>query len=132
MPRFYLNSLKILPVDPGISLCDFDPMAVIQELRRRSKQVVLPVIGACVLGYFTYHTVQGDRGLLAYGRLNQEVTRAKNTLDSLQQDRAKLERRTDLLRNDSLDLDMLEERARQTFDLVHPDDLVVFLPARKN
>ena len=107
-------------------------MAVIQELRRRSKQVVFPVIGACVLGYFTYHTVQGDRGLLAYGRLNQEVSRAKNTLDSLQRERAKLERRTDLLRGDSLDLDMLEERVRQTFDLVHTDDLVVFLPAEKN
>lgn len=107
-------------------------MAVIQELRRRSKQVVLPVIGACVLGYFTYHTVQGDRGLLAYGRLSQEVSRAEATLDSLQQRREILERRTDLLRNDSLDLDMLEERARQTFDLVHPDDLVIFLPAPKD
>lgn len=70
--------------------------------------------------------------MLAYGRLSQEVTRAKATLDSLQQQRVVLERRTDLLRNDSLDLDMLEERARQTFDLVHPDDLVVFLPAEKN
>ena len=106
-------------------------MAVIQELRRRSKQVVFPVIGACVLGYFTYHTVQGDRGLLAYGRLSQEVTRAKATLDSLQTRRETFERRTDLLRNDSLDLDMLEERARQTFDLVHPDDLIVFLPVQK-
>lgn len=106
-------------------------MAVIQELRRRSKQVVLPVIGACVLGYFTYHTVQGDRGLLAYGRLNQEVTRAQATLDTLRQQREKVERRTDLLRSDSLDLDMLEERARQSFDLVHPDDLVVFLPTKK-
>ncbi|RVU39350.1 septum formation initiator family protein [Hwanghaeella grinnelliae] len=107
-------------------------MAVIQELRRRSKQVVFPVIGACVLGYFTYHTVQGDRGLLAYGRLNQEVTRAKATLDSLQRERESLERRTDLLRNESLDLDMLEERARQSFDLVHQNDLVIFLPAKSN
>lgn len=110
----------------------FASMAVIKELRRRSKQVVFPVIGACVLGYFTYHTVQGDRGLLAFGRLNQEVSRAKTTLDSLRQERERLERRTDLLRNDSLDLDMLEERARQTFNLVHPDDLVVFLPSEKD
>jgi cell division protein FtsB len=43
-------------------------------------------------------------------------------------ERRVIERRVAALRPDSLDLDMLDERARQVLDLVHEDELVIQLP----
>ena len=103
-------------------------MFILDELRRRSRQVVFPVVGACVLAYFTYHTVQGDRGLLAFARLSQEVDRAEAALADLRSKREAIEHRTSLLRTDNLDLDLLEEQARGTFNLLHPNDLMVLSP----
>ena len=85
-------------------------MFILDELRRRSRQVVFPVVGACVLAYFSYHTVQGDRGLLAFARLSQEVKRAEATLEDLRTQRLTVEHRAGLLRSNNLDLDLLDER----------------------
>lgn len=86
---------------------------------------MLPVLGACILGYFAYHTVQGERGVLAYWRIAQEVERSEARLALLTADRIRAEARVGLLRRDGLDLDMLEEQARALFNLTHPNDLVI-------
>ena len=101
-------------------------MAVIQEIRRRSGKIIAPVIGAVVLVYFAYHTVQGDRGLLSYMRVSQEVARAEAALEQVRADRLALEHKADLLRGDSLDLDMLEEQTRFTFNYLHPNELLIY------
>ena len=103
-------------------------MAVLEEIRRRARQITIPVIGACILGYFAYHTVQGDRGLLAYWRMSQEVGRAQVTLDAIRNDRETLEQRVSLLRARGLDLDMLDQQARLLFNLLDRDDLMILLP----
>ncbi|MBP5855559.1 septum formation initiator family protein [Marivibrio halodurans] len=103
-------------------------MAVLHEFRRRSRHVVVPVLGACVIGYFVYHTVQGDRGLLAYMRLSGEVARAEAVLADARAERMRLEHKVNLLDGDSLDLDMLEERARDVLNRVRDDEIVVFMP----
>jgi len=103
-------------------------MAVLQEFRRRSRHVVVPVLGACVIGYFAYHTIQGDRGLLSFMRLSGEVQRAQATLDEIRAERVTLARKVSLLRRESLDLDMLEERARSVLNRVRDDEVVIFTP----
>lgn len=103
-------------------------MAVLHEFRRRSRQVVVPVIGACLIGYFAYHTVQGDRGLLAFMRLSGEVQRAEATLSDVRAERIALDRKVGLLRRESLDLDMLEERSRAVLNRVRDDEVVIFTP----
>ena len=80
-----------------------------------------------MLGYFAYHTVQGDRGLLAYWRISQEVNRAESTLSGIQGQRETLQRRVSLLRAKALDLDMLDQQARMLFNLLDRNDLLIFL-----
>ena len=41
-------------------------MALLLDMRRQAKQVVVPVLAIAVLAYFAYHAIQGDRGLLAW------------------------------------------------------------------
>ncbi len=103
-------------------------MAVLNEIRRRARQITIPVIGACVLGYFAYHTVQGDRGLLSYWRMTQEVHRAEATLEGIRNHRQVMDRRVSLLRAKGLDLDMLDQQARVLFNLLDRNDLMIFLP----
>lgn len=105
-------------------------MGVVKEFERRSRQVFLPVMGVCLIAYFAYHTVQGERGLFAYYKLSQEVTRAEQTLASLAERRAQLAHRVSLLRPDNLDPDMLEERARAVLHLVREDEVVILAPTR--
>ncbi len=103
-------------------------MVVLREIRRRARQIVLPVLGACIVVYFVYHTIQGDRGLRAYVNLGREVDEAATTLAALTSERSELERRVRLLRPDSLDRDLLEERARVMLNAAYSDDLVILLP----
>ena len=100
-------------------------MVVLREIRRRARQIVLPVLGTCVVVYFVYHTIQGDRGLRAYVNLRKEVEEATSTVSILNAERVILERHVRLLHPNSLDLDMLEERARVILNVAHNDDVVI-------
>lgn len=89
-----------------------------------------PVIGFCVAGYFVYHSIEGERGLVAYARLTQDVAQAKAQLEEVSAERKAVERRVSLLRADHLDPDMLDEQARLMLNLVRPDEIVIIDPGK--
>jgi cell division protein FtsB len=101
-------------------------MAVWREIKRRARDVVGPVLGFCIVGYFAYHSVEGDRGLTAFVRLNERIAEARGQLDELRGERQAIERRVKHLRSDSLDADLLEERARMILNYGRPDEIVIF------
>ena len=101
-------------------------MQLRREFTRRFKSLAAQLVGACIAGYFIYHAVQGDRGILAWMRVSQQLEQAHQELATTGTERAALEQRVSLLSNSSLDLDMLEERARVMLNFSHPDDVVVF------
>ena len=86
------------------------------------------MLGVMALVYFAYHTVQGDRGLVAWWRLNREIHSAEATLSDLRDQQQALQHKASLLSPDHLDPDMLEERARLMLDLGRPDDIIVLHP----
>lgn len=92
------------------------------------KQAVIPAIGTCVLAYFVYYTLHGDRGMLAKARLDDQIIEARRVLAEVRDERSRLEVRADRLRNDHLDIDLLEERARAMLNFTHPRDVVAPLP----
>ena len=101
-------------------------MQLRREFNRRFKSLAAQLVGACIAGYFIYHAVQGDRGILAWLRVNQQLEQAHQELATTGAEREALEQRVSLLSNSSLDLDMLEERARIMLNFSHTDDVVVF------
>jgi cell division protein FtsB len=100
-------------------------MMVIQEIKRRAGFIAGPVLGISLMCYFGYHLVQGERGLVSWLRLTQEVKLAKTRLAALDDERDALDRRVALLRPEHLDRDMLDERARATLNLVGPNEIVI-------
>ncbi len=100
-------------------------MEIWRELKRRARDVIGPVLGFCIVGYFVYHSIEGDRGLLAYARLTERLADAHAQLEEVQAERQALERRVSLLRTDNLDPDMLDERARAVLNYSRPDEIVI-------
>jgi cell division protein FtsB len=96
----------------------------------RPRQILAPVIFATVFGYFGYHLVNGDRGLLAMVHLQRESQVALQNLAEAETTRSIWERRVSELRNQSLDPDMIDERARILLNYSRKDDLIVFTPTR--
>jgi cell division protein FtsB len=96
----------------------------------RPRQILAPVIFATLFGYFGYHLVNGDRGLLAMARLEREVQIANQNLAEAETTKKIWERRVSALRNQSIDPDMLDERARALLNFARKDDIIIFTPTR--
>jgi len=101
------------------------------KLRKKNKwvqQTLWSVLGALIVGYFLYHTIQGERGWFAMLRMQHEVKTAETTLARLKHDREELQHRTELLRNDSLDPDLLEEKSRELLNYSKPNEIIILTP----
>ncbi|MCF8480868.1 MAG: septum formation initiator family protein [Rhodospirillum sp.] len=86
------------------------------------------LIGLLAAGYFGYHAVQGSRGVLSLAQLNTEISEAKHLLALRKAEEADLQARVDRLSPNSLDPDLLDERARQMLNRIRPDERVILLP----
>jgi len=101
-------------------------MSLLREVRRRSRHVLGPALGITVVVYFLVHAFQGDRGIPAWVQLRQDVAAAERQLAASTAERDALAARVTRLKSDSLDPDLLEERARVMAGLVRPDEVVIF------
>jgi len=90
--------------------------------------LLTPVIGVGLVGYFAYHTVQGNRGVLSLVSLMSETDHARETLAELREQRLTLEARVNALSPAHLDPDLLEEQARFILNVGREDELILFLP----
>ncbi len=102
-------------------------MAIGRSIAKRLRPALLPALGLVLLGYFVFHAIQGERGLVAWLVLNQEIRAAQAQDDILTAEQAALGRRVAALSPASLDPDMIEERARIMLNYAHSDELVILL-----
>jgi cell division protein FtsB len=97
-------------------------------VNKHTWRTIASALGACIVGYFVYHTIQGDRGWLAMVRLQQQVNLSQDNLSQLQNDRRQLEHRVQLMRPDSLDPDLLDEKSRELLNYSKPGEVVILTP----
>jgi cell division protein FtsB len=87
--------------------------------------VTLLLICAGLTTYFGYFALYGRHGLVNYAKIQREAELRQADLDQIMRERAALERRVNLLKPESIDPDLLEERARDTLGLTGPNELVL-------
>jgi cell division protein FtsB len=104
-------------------------MILLREMRRRAGVVVAPILGMALTGYFAYHLVEGDRGLVAWLRLTEEIHAERVNLAKVQAERDALDLKVSNLRPDHLDPDLLDERVRTVLNLASPDEIVIMRPS---
>ncbi len=100
-------------------------------LAKRTWQLLLTGAGVCIVGYFLYHTIEGERGWIAQVHLQNEVAAAEETLAKLKKERQTLEHRVKLMRPESLDPDLLDEEARKSLNYSKQNEIVILTPGNK-
>ncbi|ALK09702.1 FtsB family cell division protein [Blastochloris viridis] len=100
-------------------------MVVRPLLRRILSILLLYSVTAAGIAYFAFHGWNGDHGLQAKRGFEIEMARLHEELDAVRAERLAMEKKVALLRPQSLDPDMLDERARDLLNWAHPNDLVL-------
>ena len=99
---------------------------------RRKLRMFLSTLGlyvgcALVIGYFGVNAYTGNHGLRAQQDLDQQSGMLNDELSRLKQERTEWQRRVNLLQSNSIDPDMLDERARAMLNYLDPRDLTLIL-----
>jgi len=105
-------------------------MVTRRRLRSALTALGLYLGAALLIGYFGVNAYTGNHGLKARHDLDQQIAQLSGELAKLKAERATWERRVSLLKSESLDPDMLDERARALLDYVDPRDLMLPLKRR--
>jgi cell division protein FtsB len=92
------------------------------ELIRRA---ALPALAVLVVGTFAGHAVAGPNGILAWGGYHRALKERQVELAQIEQERAQLRHRSQLLDPRKADPDMADELVRKDLGLVRPDEVIV-------
>ncbi len=103
-------------------------MATRSDMIWSLRRVAGPVLGACLVGYFAFHAMHGERGVRAWLKLRQDVAATQAMAAAVAEQRRRWEHRVRLLHPDSLDPDLLDERVREMLNYTDPGDIVILLP----
>jgi cell division protein FtsB len=99
--------------------------------RKRLRSVLtalgLYTIAALLIGYFGVNAYTGNHGLKARQDLVVQMDELTRELQKVKAERAQWERRIGLLKSESLDPDMLDERSRALLNWVDPRDVTMML-----
>lgn len=96
-----------------------------RDMKRRMKAAVAPLMFLSLVGYFSWNAVQGNHGLRAYAKRQQQLAEAQADQANALAEKEAWERRVAGLLPDHIDADTLDERARAMLNLANPSDIVV-------
>ena len=94
---------------------------------RKSKlaRLVVPLVTCGFLAYFAMHAQSGRYGLEAKQDLMSSLAASQKRYDDLRRKRENLEHQVELLRDGTLDRDLIDERCRQALNYATPNEIVV-------
>ena len=100
-------------------------MDIGRTIKRQLHYVLGPTIGLSLSAYFGYHLVEGDRGLVAWGRLTQQIHQETALAAATHAERMDQQRRVSLLQPAHIDPDLLDEQARAALNLAGPNEVIL-------
>lgn len=102
-------------------------MTVDITFQRLARTAFPLVICAIALLYFGVHAVNGDSGLRAWFDVTEKIEKIEAELSVTRAERLRLEHKVNLFRGKRIDPDLLDETARHSLGLSHPDDVIILL-----
>ncbi len=106
-------------------------MSIGREIKRRAKAAVPPLALLAIAGYFAWNATQGDHGLKAYARQQDQLRLAQAELGRVNAEVELWEHRVAGLRNTGINPDTLDQQARARLNLADPADIAVMYAANK-
>jgi cell division protein FtsB len=102
-------------------------MVTRRRLRSFLTALGLYVGAALLIGYFGVNAYTGNHGLRAKQDLDQHFTELSDELARLKKERAEWQRKVALLKSESIDPDMLDERARAVLNYLEPREITLIV-----
>lgn len=102
-----------------------------RNLQRLIQKAIAPFLALSLVGYFIYHSIQGDRGVLAWMQLQDQLTQSQKELKKIIGKRQLLEEKVHALLPGSLNRDFLDQQVRLKLGYAHPDEVVILSEANK-
>ena len=96
------------------------------EIKNRLRSSGLYIAFTLVIFYFAFYAFYGERGIRKYLYLRHEVEYARDLAEQYKLKKEHLAMEVKRLSPDSLDLDLLDERARIVLNFVGQDEFVIF------
>lgn len=100
-------------------------------VRKGPSRLLLPLLAYAVASGAVYYFINsaqgGQRGMQSKIEIKAAQMRLGQELEVLKGERTVWEKRVALLRTESVDRDLLDERARHLLNRVNPDDIVIIL-----
>ena len=88
-------------------------------------QLMLWVVAAGAVAYFSQQAYVGDHGLVASRAMEADIAQLQGRLDAIKAERTAVEHRIDLLSTERIDPDLLDEQARADLGWISPNDRVL-------
>jgi cell division protein FtsB len=88
-------------------------------------RLVKPLLLVFGVAYLMFHALHGDRGLYALVREQRELREVNRQLSEVKAEREQTELRVSHLRDNSLDLDLLDEQMRRMLGVMKPGEVVM-------
>jgi cell division protein FtsB len=76
-------------------------------------------------GYFAFAAIQGDFGVFRQIQIEAEAKVLRTERDKLRADLGELQNRTRRLSDEYLDIDLLDEQARDVLGYIRADEIVI-------
>jgi cell division protein FtsB len=100
--------------------------SLFQKIRPQSYRPALRIICCLTCLYFGYHSLYGEKGLIAHIGLQQDLRHLQSQLALVTEKNEQLSQKIMLLKSGSSQNDLLEERLRSVLNVAHPRDVTVF------
>lgn len=104
------------------------PATTRQRKQSFIRRLIIPALALSALAYFGFHALNGELGLVGRARIEHQIADLERQLEDLVAERRALVAKVSLLRPESLNPDMVDERARLNLNLVHANELVILRP----
>lgn len=100
--------------------------------KRGSRKLVWALTVTFILSYLVGHALTGERGLFVLLKEQKRLEALSAELEKVSAERKALEHKSQMMRADSLDPDLLDEQARRRLGKAGKDEIVILTPVPKS
>jgi len=101
-------------------------MSFFSDNRRIVTKWLRTLFFATLVFYFSYHTISGEKGIMALVKMEQKLSVAKAESKESAEKRKSLQHKVNMMYSRSLDTDLLEEQAKKLLGRAKPSEIVHF------
>ena len=98
-----------------------------QTRKKRLQKLIIPVIGVFLMLYFVLELFTGQRSMMVWNHLKEQVQGLQSENLSLSQQAETLERNVMRLKAESLDADYMDEQIRKNLPMSQPNEKIIIL-----